>query len=199
MAWKPCATVAFCLGLAVSASPPILRAHVERMSVREITAASPNIVVATVEGLASRWNEPRTLILTDYTLRVEERLRGAAPDRITLTVPGGTLGTISDDTCISVHLAAGARYLLFLGDLDRPTLTPVVGAGQGAFREVPDALVEAVRSLAERVPLAPRAPRPADPSLPAKTWKPASDKFLYHELAPLPVVVNPLTSSPFAP
>lgn len=197
MAWKPCATMVFCLGLAVSVSPPVLSAHVERMSVREITAASPNIVAATVEGLASRWNGPRTLILTDYTLRVEERLRGAAPDRITLTVPGGTLGTVSDDTCISVRLAAGARYLLFLGDLDHPTLTPVTGAGQGAFREPPDALVQAVRSLAERVPLTRRPEQPADPTLPAKTW--SLGKFLYHELAPRPVVVNPLTDSPFAP
>ena len=214
MAWKPCATALCCLGLAAAVSPPVLRAHVEPMSVREIVAASPHIVVATVEGRRSRWNELRTLILTDYTLRVEERLRGAAPDRITLTVPGGTLGTLADDTCISVHLEVGARYLLFLGDLGRPTLTPVTGAGQGMVREMPGApntfrdLVGAVRSLEERIPLAPPSSSPpAGAELPAKTWSPAApkppkavfEKYLYHELAPRPVVVNPLTDSPFAP
>jgi len=251
MAWKPRASVVFCLGLAVLVSPSVLKAHVEGMSLREIAAASPHIVVATVEGMASRWNGPHTLILTAYTLRVEERLRGDAPDRIAITVPGGTLGKISDDTCISVHLEVGARYLLFLDDLDRPTLMPVVGAGQGVFRETPNPrafqdLVAAARSLAARVPLAKRPQQPADAALPSMTWspgappaaffgtarsrppraapeaalpppeseasetveitgavpvppRPAAGKFLYEELAPRPVVVNPLTGSPFSP
>jgi hypothetical protein len=253
MAWKPCVRMVFCLGVAVLASPSVLKAHVEPMSVRELAAASPHIVVATVEGLASRWNGPRTLILTDYTLRVEERLRGTAADRITITVPGGTLGKLSDDTCISVHLEAGARYLLFLDDLDRPTLTPVVGAAQGVFREAREApgtfrsLVAAARSLAARVPLETRPQQPAGATLPAKAWiagappaafagiagslpprsapeaaappppeesaaetveitgavpvppRPLSGKFLLGELAPRPVVVNPLTDETFAP
>jgi hypothetical protein len=124
MAWKPCVRMVFCLGVAVLASPSVLKAHVEPMSVRELAAASPHIVVATVEGLASRWNGPRTLILTDYTLRVEERLRGTAPDRLSITVPGGTLGKISDDTCVSVRLQPGARYLPFLGDPARGAWHP---------------------------------------------------------------------------
>jgi hypothetical protein len=265
MAWKSCvwerrralfarAAVVFCLCLAVLISPSVLSAHVELMSVREIAAASPNIVVATVEERRSRWNDLRTLILTDYTLRVEESLRGTAPDRISITVPGGTLGKVSDDTCISVHLQPGARYLLFLGDLDHPTLTPVVGGEQGLFREVPREeapgsqaafrdLVGAVRTLAARTPLAPRPIAQAAAALPAKRWDPAATpvpitgslpprvapeavlpplpgvdapgideitdavatlpriagKFLFHELAPLPVVVNPLTDSEFSP
>src|SRR3954470_8422821 len=141
MAWKPCATALCCLGLAAAVFSPVLRAHVEPMSIREIVAGSPHIVVPRVEGRRSRWNEPRTLILTDYTLRVEERLRGAAPDRITITVPGGTLGRIADDSCLTVHLQTGARYLLFLDDLSRPTLLPVVGGEQGLFREIPGAPV----------------------------------------------------------
>jgi hypothetical protein len=262
------AAVVFCLGLAAFVSPPLLSAHVELMSVREIAAASPHIVVATVEERRSRWNELHTLILTDYTLRVEERLRGTAPDRISITVPGGTLGKLSDDTCISVHLQPGARYLLFLGDLDHPTLTPVVGGGQGMFREVNGEvpgtrvafrdLVGDVRTLAARVPLAPRPIVHAAAALPAKTWDPAArpaktwdpaarsasmagslppraapeavlpplpgvdapeideitgavprlpqsisshiaGKFLFHELANRPVVVNPLTDSELAP
>lgn len=263
MAWKSCvperrriffarAAAVFGLGLAAFAFPALLSAHVEPMSVREIAAASPNIVVATVEGQRSRWNELHTLILTGYTLRIEERLQGTAPEVISITVPGGTLGKISDDTCISVHLQPGARYLLFLGDLGHPTLTPVVGGEQGLFREVREALgaqvafrdlVSAVRSLAARVPLAPRPIAQAAAALPAKRWDPTATpvlitgtlsprvapevvlpqlpgvdapeideitgavprlpriprKFLFHELAPRPVVVNPLTDSEFSP
>ncbi len=286
MAWKSCvserrrapfarAAVALCLGLAAFASPSFLSAHVERMSVREIAAASPHVVVATVEEGRSRWNELHTLILTDYTLRVEERLRGAAPERISITVPGGSLGKVSDDTCISVHLQPGARYLLFLGDLGHSTLTPVVGGEQGLFREGPPEalretpgtpfrstpfssqksfrdLVDDMRSLVARVPLAPRPKVSAAAALPAKRWNPSAlpapstgslpprdapeavvppppgvgapeiteiadavaipprpapppvssptgAKFLFHELANRPVVVNPLTDSEFSP
>jgi hypothetical protein len=270
------AAAVFCLALAVFVSPPVLTAHVELMSVSEIAAASPHIVVATVEGRQSRWNGLHTLILTDYTLHVEERLRGTAPDRLSITVPGGTLGKTSDDTCVSVRLQPGARYLLFLDGFDHPTLTPVVGGEQGMFREVRREVatfaaagpgseplrlngapvtfhdfVGAVRSLAARAPLAPRpVPAAASTALPAKTWSPsassalparslppraapqawmpplpgagapgnveineitgavstlprpvslATGKFLYHELAPRPVVINPLADSPFSP
>jgi hypothetical protein len=279
-----------CLGLAAFVFPPVLAAHVELMSVTEITAAAPSIVVATVEGRRSRWNDLHTLILTDYTLHVEERLRGTLPDRITVTLPGGTLDTVSDDTCISVRLEPKARYLLFLGELHHSTLGPVIGAEQGVFREVVGAargarasvsatlaapgsssvpllfhgtpvsfkdFVVAVRSLAARIPLAPRPVSPAALALPAKAWSPGAPspaggrplpplaapaaslpgfpalpagleagapgrvevaeiaeaestaprpasglppgKFLYHELAPRPVVINPLVDSPFSP
>jgi hypothetical protein len=292
MAWMSCvsgsrrrglsvrAAAVFCLALAAFVSPPVLTAHVELMSVSEIVAASPHIVVATVEGRQSRWNGLHTLILTDYTLHVEERLRGTAPDRLSITVPGGTLGKISDDTCVSVRLQPGARYLLFLDEIDHPTFVPVVGAEQGIFRELRREVrrevasfaaagssseplrlngapvtfhdfVGAVRSLAARTPLVPRpAPAAAAVALPAKTWSPAAppaplagslppraapqawmpplpgagapgnveiteitaavstlprpvslatDKFLYHELAARPVVINPLAGSPFSP
>ena len=287
MAWMSCVSGArrrvlsvrsaavFCLALAVLASPPLLKAHVELMSVREMAASSPDIVVATVAERQSRWNGPHTLILTEYTLRIEERLRGTAPDRLSITVPGGTLGEIADDTCISVRLQPGVRYLLFLDDLSHPTLTPILGAEQGVFREVPREVpgtqaaaagsgsvpltfkgkpvtfrdfVGAVRSLAARISLAPRFSPPANVlranALPAKTWSPAAPpapvagslpprdapeavmppppgagapgsveiaeavpalsrpvagKFLYHELAKRPVVINPLIDSPFSP
>jgi hypothetical protein len=193
--------------------PSGLFAHVQPMSVREMTAASPDIVVATVERRESRWNALHTLILTGYTLRVEERLRGAAPERISLTVPGGTLGSVADDTCISVHLETGARYLLFLNDLDPAGWLPVTGAGQGAFREIPGAagssppfiaagtrpdpltlegrpvtfrdFTAAVRDLAAQVPPPPQS-RFAAPrkSLPAKAWDPAAPRIDAGSLPP---------------
>jgi len=245
---------------------PRLGAHVLPMSVPELAASSPHVVVATVEGKQSRWNELRTLIVTDYTLRIEERLRGEAPERTTITVPGGAVGPIRDELCVSVQLEPGARYLLFLGELGRPSLTPVVGAAQGMFREIPGGsvargegsapvllkgrpvrfsdLVGAVRAVVASTPLAPRPIEKADPRLPAKIWDPSpgriagsalpvvaparwsvpalpadapalvevageaprtaprrpAAKFVYEDLAELPIVVNPLpSSSPFSP
>ncbi|HSK78820.1 MAG TPA: hypothetical protein VLQ45_20360 [Thermoanaerobaculia bacterium] len=108
-------------------------ATVAPLSAPELAAASPHVVVAVVEDAGSRWD--RSLIVTDYSLRIEERLRGDAPGRVTISIPGGTVGGETQETSVSFPLEVGARYLLFLGDLERPTLTPVTGAWQGAFRE----------------------------------------------------------------
>ncbi|MFL6192608.1 MAG: hypothetical protein ACJ75H_00445 [Thermoanaerobaculia bacterium] len=180
---------------AASLVPCSLFAHVEPMSVPELAAASAHVVVAVVEGREVRWNPGHTLVETEYTLRVEDRLRGRAPDRISISVPGGTLDGITDDTCVSVTLEPGARYLLFLGGLGRRTFTPVVGAWQGMFRDsaglaVPgksrlpmaiggravrfQELVAAVRTLAAKALPAPTGPRPPEGSLPAKAWDPAA-------------------------
>lgn len=98
---------------------------------------SDHVVVAVVEKRETRWNPQHTLIVTDYTLAVEERLKGEAPARVTVTVPGGTIGDRTHGTCLSVRLDPGSRYLLFLGSLERPTLSPITGAWQGMFREAP--------------------------------------------------------------
>src|SRR5262249_9654313 len=134
-----------------------------------LAAASPHIVVVMVESRQSRWNGQHTLLVTDYALRVEERLRGEAPDRFSITVPGGTLGRFSDETCVTVHLEPGSRYLLFLGRLDEPSLLPVTGAWQGMFRELPDHLA-AMGRTGSRCPS--KVGRSASP-----TWSPPSGRW----------------------
>ncbi|MEA2602479.1 MAG: hypothetical protein QOF89_3471 [Acidobacteriota bacterium] len=209
------------LGVAVLLAldfPGILAAHVESLSVPELAAASPHVVVAVVESRDTRWNAQHTLLTTDYTLRIEDRLRGQAPERVSLSIPGGTLGNVTDETCLTVHLEPGARYLLFLGDLDHPSLTPITGTHQGMFREIAGAsgnlaaagesrtplvldgrpvrfsdLVAAVRPLAAKALPAPRPPAPPAGSLPAKTWDPTA--------APAPVrdSLPPLSSAGSSP
>jgi hypothetical protein len=255
------------LALAAFLIPSVLAAHVERMSVPELAAVSPHIVVALVESREVRWNARHTLLFTDYTLRIEDRLRGGASDRVSISVPGGTLGNLSDETCVTVHLEPGSRYLLFLGRLDQPGMTPILGAWQGMFREIPgdlaaagespeplvlrghpvrfSDLVAAVRPLAAKTFEARPVP-PPNATLPAKIWdsaarpvstagslpplagpqaetpprlgegapgiieiagrppvrspRPLPEKFVYHELAKLPIVISPLLAdSPFSP
>ncbi|MEA2560756.1 MAG: hypothetical protein QOH06_2260 [Acidobacteriota bacterium] len=188
-------------------TPSALGAHVAQLSGRELAAASSNVIVAVVEGREVRWNGKHTLLMTDYRLHVEERLRGEGPERFTLTMPGGTLGDITDEVCTAVELEPGARYLLFLDDLDRPSLSPVLGARQGALRETAgfEDVVAAARALVEETPLAPRTAFLEDASLPAKAWVPPGLGFVrapyvYNELAHRPIVVNPLLpGTPFSP
>jgi hypothetical protein len=184
-------------------TPTALGAQVAQMTGRDLAAASRNVVVAVVEGKEVRWNGKRTLLMTDYTLRVEDRLRGEAPERLTVSMPGGTLGNITDEVCTSVELEPGARYLLFLGD--PASLSPIVGARQGAFRESRGFgdLVAAARGLVGSTPFTPRPALLTASSLPAKTWAPLSsvrEPYVVHEPAHAPIVVNPLLpGTPFSP
>lgn len=214
-------------GLLLSLSLSAAFAEVVPLSARQIAAGSPHVVVATVEGSRSRWNDRHTLIVTDYSLRIEDRLRGDAPERITLTVPGGTVGAETHGVSLSTHLAPGERYLLFLRDLDRPAFSPFTGGWQGVFREsdVPGfpRLVASTRELLARVEANPEALDTAwmdaaeDPLLPSKSYDAAGVEWDEGEAAPdgpsraaapfvvefpalPPIVFEPLPpGSPFSP
>src|ERR1700704_5444310 len=111
-------------------------AHMRPLADRQLAAGSTDVVVAVVESSHSRWNAGGTLIVTDYALRIEDRLKGGAPERLTLTIPGGTVGGETHGTCISTPLAAGARYVLFLDRPEGTGVSPVTGGWQGVFREI---------------------------------------------------------------
>jgi hypothetical protein len=184
-------------------------AQVIPLTDRQLAAGSAHIVVAVVEGSGSRWNAERTFIVTDYALRIEERLKGEAPQRLVLTVPGGTVGDETHATSISTPLAAGARYLLFLERLDEPTLTPVLGAWQGVFRESAGprgkrsfaALIRTARELIAEVEEHPQPAdtawlqRTEDPRLPAKTYNSGAVTW---PPAPPEAAGNPAAGAKFA-
>src|SRR5215207_4433744 len=134
---------------------------------RQMAAGSPHVLVAVVEEARNRWNGPGTLIVTDYDLRIEDRLKGDAPARVILTVPGGTVGGETHATSATILLETGARYLLFLGDLERPTFAPVTGGWQGVFREAGGAAGQkgfsaAVRTARAVIAAVAERPEPAD-------------------------------------
>lgn len=165
----------------------------------ELVGDSDRIVVATVDSARSRWSGK--LIVTDYGLRVEERLAGDAPDRITLTQLGGTIGGETHRVSLAVPLEVGERYLLFLTDPAGrgPAATEITGGWQGAVRDSAGfaELVDDVRAFLAGEPeeLAALAASAATPAKP-----PAKAAFEVRDPAVLPIVFNPLPdSSPFAP
>jgi hypothetical protein len=181
---------------------------------RQIAAGSPQVVVAVVEEARPHWNPRHTFIFTDYSLRIEERLRGDAPERVTLSIPGGTVDGETHGTCVSTPLVPGARYLLFLQDLKGRTLVPVTGGRQGVFREAPGTegkrfseTVRAARELIARVEAAPepedtawlRAAKPPVGVLrKAGGERPPGAKFVVEHSARAPLVFHPLPpESPF--
>jgi hypothetical protein len=163
----------------------------------QLVAASERIVVAVVDGASSRWSGK--LIVTDYELRVEDRLAGEAAGRITLTMPGGTVGEETHHTSLSVPLEVGERYLLFLDDAagGGSSATTITGGWQGAVREsvgFADVVDEVRGFLAgEHRDLAVIAESAA------AGWQSATKILEIRDPAIAPIVFNPLPdSSPFA-
>lgn len=134
---------ALLLGLAASmvlslALPPSgARASlVEAMSLRELVAASDEIVVARVEDQRARY-DARGRIVTDVTLRVEERLYGrlSAGERATALRLGGAVGERGMRVEGEAIYETGERVLLFARRVttERGELLRPVGMSQGLF------------------------------------------------------------------
>ncbi|TDR42054.1 matrixin [Tahibacter aquaticus] len=113
---------------------PAMAAQLVPSSLQEL-ASAPRIVVAEVEKAQSRWNPQGTLIVTDYTLRRVEALRGDFDARFVLTQGGGTVGEETHQLSDLPVLRAGARYLLILNREDNPVFSSVRYGAAGA-REV---------------------------------------------------------------
>ena len=170
-------------------------AHFVPLAPAELVKRSEHIVVATVEAQSSRWKG--NAIYTDTLLRVEDRLRGEAPERLTISELGGSIGDETQGTCLSVPFELGERYLLFLADLDRPS--SIVGGRQGAIREISgfDEIVEEVRAYL-------RGENPdlrAIAAAAAEGLRPSQDRYVLQEqLAVPPIVFTPLPEdSSFSP
>lgn len=150
----------FAVAALASYAPRAAWAHARPMSPEDMVHWSGAIVVGVVEAADGRWNRTQTLIETEYTVLVEEWLKGEGAEVLTFTMPGGVLGELEDDTCLTVPLTVGARHLLFLDDPAQPLFSPLTGAGQGAFEEAlgADGRTPIVRSAGGSLPMSSRRP-----------------------------------------
>lgn len=96
-------------------------------------AAAPRIVIAEVQAAQSRWNVQGTLIVTDYTFRRVEILRGNFNEIFVLTQGGGTVGEETHQLSDLPVLRSGARYLLVLNRDDNPVFSSVRYGAAGAL------------------------------------------------------------------
>ncbi|HEY8431329.1 MAG TPA: hypothetical protein VIL20_23275 [Sandaracinaceae bacterium] len=118
------------LGVASSAHATIS----EALSLEELVRRADHVVVATAIGERAR-RDARGRIVTDYTVRVDEVMKGDARPGATLVMTrlGGVLGDVGMRVEGEPSLEVGARYVLFLDRLsDGRTLRPV-GMSQGVL------------------------------------------------------------------
>jgi hypothetical protein len=122
--------VTWLVGCLSSAS---LAASFERKDLGRVAAEADTIVVGWVREQQSR-RLPSGLIVTDFTIAVDERIKGAGTGATeSVTMAGGTVGEESQEIVGFPQLVAGARYVLFIGR-QRVALVPFVGGHQGMHR-----------------------------------------------------------------
>lgn len=105
----------------------------EALSLRELVRQADHVVLATaVDERALR--DGRDRIVTDFTVRVEEVMKGDASVGATFEMRrlGGVLGDLGMRIEGEPHLESGKRYVLFLARTTEGHLRPV-GMSQGVL------------------------------------------------------------------
>jgi hypothetical protein len=106
-------------------------AVVERMNLKQLTDKAEKIVLGTVTDINSRWETEagRKLIFTSVTIGIKTYVKGLGPDIITIKIPGGKVGNITQEVSDIPRFELSEKVLLFLqeGGLQ------VVGGHQGKF------------------------------------------------------------------
>ena len=125
------AALAFALTGAVAGT--IARATiVVRASVEEMSTLCRTCVVGTVTGEVVTLDRAKSAITTTWTLRVDETWVGAPAGEVTVSAPGGRVGTLSQEICGGARLAKGERVVAFLWKNNDGRLE-VLGEAQGCF------------------------------------------------------------------
>ena len=94
--------------------------------------ASSDIVVGRVEEVKSRWDRTHTNIVTEVTLAVAERLKGANSSRITVYQLGGEVGDVRVEVEGCPTFRRGEEAVYFLAR-DRAGHTLLTGLAQGRY------------------------------------------------------------------
>ena len=71
---------------------PLAATTVQHLSLDDLVAKAQTIVVGRVLDSQSSWTKDRKLILTQTTIEVQERLKGAPAKTLTVTTIGGQVG-----------------------------------------------------------------------------------------------------------
>lgn len=123
--------------LIVLATASDARAQARKMSLEELTRTSTAVVVGEAESSRSFWNDSRTQILTEVTIRVEEPVTGGVRDEVTITIPGGRVGNTLYEVSDMPVFVDGEEVVVFLWE--HPSGKQLVtGGSQGKLQVVRD-------------------------------------------------------------
>src|SRR3954464_13835301 len=67
---------------------------VQRLGLEDLVKKAHTIVIGRVTGTRTYWSTDRKFILTDYTIEVDESLKGQAQGTVSVTTVGGKIGDL---------------------------------------------------------------------------------------------------------
>lgn len=109
-------------------------ADVRNMDREECIQLSELIFTGTVVSKTCRWNDNRTLILTDYEFEIEDVLFGQHKEKnLILSFAGGELNDLAINVSDIPEFYVGERSLLMVADTTKNYLSPITGAFHGKF------------------------------------------------------------------
>jgi hypothetical protein len=106
--------------------------QVIHLDTRGLVRESSDIVIGQVEDQSAHWNAEHTRIVTDVTVHVTQRLKGAAAERITLQQWGGEIDGLRYAIPGAPSFTRGEEALLFVWR-DAQGRPQVDGLAQGKF------------------------------------------------------------------
>jgi hypothetical protein len=104
---------------------------VERLGLEDLVKKARSIVVGKVAGSRTYWSADRKLILTDYTIKVDESLKGQAVQTVEVTTIGGKIGDLQLHVSGMPVFQTGENAVVFIEQSG--AYQTVVGLGQGKF------------------------------------------------------------------
>jgi hypothetical protein len=119
------------VALTLFAAPLLPATTLARMTLEEMTSASPVVARVRCAAQEARWEQGR--IWTFTTFAVVETWKGQAGDKLTVRLPGGRVGHLISKVDGAPRFVAGEEMILFL----QPTASGdygVVSWAQGTFR-----------------------------------------------------------------
>ena len=119
--------------LMLLAAGPAAAAVAAPVTVENLAREADAVVRGKVQRRESRWAQDGRHIFTFVTVRVGAVWRGAAPERITVRVPGGEVGEIGQRTDAAPEFEDGEEVVLFLVREDGDTFR-VHGLALGKFK-----------------------------------------------------------------
>ena len=120
--------------LVFSLSNPAQATTVERLNLDGLVKKANRIVIGKVRSSRTYWSTNGKLILTNYTIDVQETIKGQAARTVELTTIGGTIGDLTLHVAGMPVFAKEENAVVFVENTG--SYSTVVGLGQGKFTVV---------------------------------------------------------------
>jgi len=144
MSKKPFLT-SFALFLALVVTNSSYATTVQRLGLDDLVKKAHTIVVGKVSGSRTYWSADRKLILTGYTIQVDENIKGQASRSVEVTTIGGKIGDLELYVSGMPSFQKGESAVVFVEQSG--AYQTVVGLGQGKFTVVNGEVVNSLGDL----------------------------------------------------